>query len=287
MVGAMSSARGLAPLALALALCCLLAACSADELTEFIVVVDSDLAVPTALDEIAILVEGPSGILKTARASLTGADAVPLPVTLGLRPGIAGATAVTIRADGLVGGVRRLSREVRTSFVVGRRLVVRIALLSRCVDVVCGEGDTCTPDGDCASATVDPDTLPPFTGNVARVDMGPIDAGPLDLGPPDLGPPDLGPPDLGPPDLGPPIDAGPPSCDSLYGATRAYQLCEERATECEFYTVLDGGNCNGRCMELGGRCIISYDNGMIDGCVRGGAQPCGANRNDEICVCSR
>ena len=58
---------------------------------------------------------------------------------------LAGAASVTIRADGLLAGVRRVYSEVRTSFVVGRRLVVRITLLSRCVGVVCGRSRPCWP----------------------------------------------------------------------------------------------------------------------------------------------
>lgn len=275
----MSSARSLASLALALSL--LLGACGADELTELVVVVDSDLAVPTALDEVSIVVAGATGTRTTARASLDGPAGVPLPVTLGLSPGATGGTTVTIRADGLLGGVRRVSREVRTSFVENRRLVVRIALLSSCVGVVCGDGDTCGRDGACVTATVAPSTLPSFTGPLPREDLGTIDAGS------DLGPPDLGPPDLGPPDLGPPIDAGPPSCDSLYGAAHGYMLCQERPSECEFYTILDGGNCRDRCTGLGGTCVTGYGNTGLAPCVRMSNDPCGLLRGDEICVCTR
>ena len=93
----MSSARRFAPSILALS--GLLASCSGDELTENVVIVDSDLAVPGALDEISIIVAGASGIPKTARAVLSGASAVSLPVTLGLRPRTTGGPPVTIGAE--------------------------------------------------------------------------------------------------------------------------------------------------------------------------------------------
>ncbi len=130
--------------------------------TELVVVVDSELPVPSVIDEVRIEVEGASGLPRTSSALLAGAGSVSLPVTLGLRPRVAGDAPVSIRASGLRGGVRQVSTQVRTSFIEGRRLVVRMALLSACVEVECAEGETCAPDGRCISADVDPIRFPPF-----------------------------------------------------------------------------------------------------------------------------
>lgn len=194
----------------AFALSALLAGCSGDALTELVVVVDSELAVPTQLDEVTILVEGNDRIPQMARAVLSGAGAVALPATLGLRPSAAGAPQVTIRAHGSHASTRRVSAEVRTTFVEGRRLVVRIVLRSACIDVTCDPGSTCAPTGECVSSLIDPSTLPPFTGLLPRVDLGVRDASTRDLGVSDLGDGDLGGRDLGADlgraDLG--VDAG-------------------------------------------------------------------------------
>jgi hypothetical protein len=140
----------------------MLGSCTNDALTEIVVVIDSDLAVPSALDEISIQVEGASGIPKSARVTLTGAGSALLPVTLGLRPSSPGSSPVTIRATGLLVGTRKVFAEVRTSFIEGRRLVVRIVLSSACLGVVCASGETCSPAGACVPADVDPITLPPY-----------------------------------------------------------------------------------------------------------------------------
>jgi hypothetical protein len=137
--------------------------CADGGLTEIVVVVDSELPVPSVIDEVRIDVEGATDAAHVARALLAGPGSVPLPVTLGLRPAEPGNARVTIRASGLREGERRVASEVRTGFVEGRRLVVRMVLLSACVEVECAEGETCAPDGRCIPSNVDPLTLPPFT----------------------------------------------------------------------------------------------------------------------------
>jgi hypothetical protein len=96
---------------------------------------------------------------------------------------------------------------------------------------------------------------------------------------------DAGPPDTGPPDVGPP-DTGPPSCNTQYGSAAGYELCEERPTECEFLSLLEGmRSCRTTCEALGGRCIRAYSD---LGCVRQG-DPFGCDEfhGDDICICSR
>jgi hypothetical protein len=170
-----------------------LAAGCADSLTEIVVVVDSDLPVPMRMDEVIVRASGPQEVPKSARAALTGPSASILPLTVGLVPKDGRAGPVTIRASARRAGADVVATEVRTSFVQGRRLVVRLSLLSSCVTVAptCGAGQTCR-DGRCVDATVDPSTLPPFTGEVPRPDMGPPDAAAQDGAPSDGDTPDGG-----------------------------------------------------------------------------------------------
>ena len=297
----MSSCRRLH--VLIVVLCAVLASCAAEAPTELIVVVDSDLAVPAALDEITIVAEGPSRIPKTARALLT--DGVSLPVTLGLRPGGTSDQDITIRAFGLREGVRIVSAEVRTRFVEGRRLVVNITLYATCFGVACEDATTCTADGLCVASFVEPGNLPPYTGVLPRADMGRLDAGAndlggselgvadlgprdlggFDLGTSDLGPPDSGPPDLGPPDLGP--DLGPPaSCSSTYGMSPSYgALCDERPTECEL--LVRSTTCAGACAFAGATCIRANNDFPAGSCSPGSEISCREYGLSHICVCSR
>lgn len=163
----------------------------ATELTEIVVVVESDLMVPAQLDEIIVTAEGPARTPKISRASLVGADAASFPVTVGLRPAAGGAIGVTINVVGRRGGSDQVEAQVRTNFIEGRRLLVRILLLASCVGVVCDEDQTCRA-GSCVDARIDPMTLPPFIGPIVA-DLGASDAGARDMSRPD----DAGNVDLG------------------------------------------------------------------------------------------
>lgn len=129
-------------------------------------------------------------------------------------------------------------------------------------------------------ATTDAAVPPPFDGAMADDDAGPGDAGSEDAGPEDAGPTadDAGSPDAG----------SPPSCDSSFGGLRSYQLCEERATECEFYARLDGSTCAAACGGLGRTCLGAFDNknpAML--CHRSLTVGCSSPAYDLICICSR
>ncbi len=152
------------------------AGCAAD-LTEVVVVVESDLAVPTQLDEVVVEVEGAAARGQRAVASLVGGDATRLPLTLGLRPGSAGAGPLTVRVAGLRASTEFVATRVRTRFVEGRRVLLRVVLRGACVGVTCETGTTCR-EGACADELVDPATLPSFTGTIGAFDAGPgVDLG--------------------------------------------------------------------------------------------------------------
>ncbi len=187
-------------------------------LTELVVVVDSDLAVPGALDEVLVTIEGTEAIPLEAKTSLAGAAR--LPVTLGVRPREPGSTPVRIRAIGRLAGIDRVEAQVRTRFVEGERRIVRLHLRERCAGVRCGDDQTCS-DGACVDAFVEPGTLEPF--DPAR-DPGAGDGGARDLGV------DAGDPDAGDADAG--VDAAVP-CPAGY--MRAGAACVN-ADECAAVT---------------------------------------------------
>ncbi len=152
------------------------AGCAAD-LTEVVVVVESDLAVPTQLDEVVVEVEGAAARGQRAVASLVGEDAAGLPLTLGLRPGSTGAGPLSVRVAGKRAGAEFVATRVRTRFVEGRRVLLRVVLRGACVGVTCETGTTCR-EGACADEFVDPATLPSFTGTIGAFDAGPgVDLG--------------------------------------------------------------------------------------------------------------
>lgn len=157
----------------------------AQPLTELVVVVDTDYAVPDGLDAVVLEVEGPEAAEPPVRVLLAE---VGLPITLGLvhRGGPLGPLRVT--AVGERGGVARVRRQARTSFLPHERRELRLLLLRGCEDARCAGDTTCVPGG-CAGIDVDPTTLPPFDGNAARSDVGPGDGGLADAPTaPDTGP---------------------------------------------------------------------------------------------------
>lgn len=178
--------RGWACLALALALI----ACDDGASTELIVVVDTDLAIPGALDRVDIRVMSPGGRSVSASASFVGAEAVTLPVSLGVTPSGDGDTgAVRIEVTGLSADTVVVTGRVTTSFVEGERRLVPIFLEAACATVDCSsDEDTCRL-GTCVSAAVAPETLPLFDGPPGRLDGGaPRDATPPDAMPADASP---------------------------------------------------------------------------------------------------
>jgi len=272
----------------------LLAACS-NELTELVVVVDSDLPVPAGLDEVVVTVEGASPARFDAQTRLVGAGAPRLPVTLGVRPREPGSGPVTLRAVGRLGDVERVVAEVRTRFVEGERRIVRIRLDARCVEVRCDDGATCS-EGMCVDATVDPSTLPRFDGTL---DLGAVDAGDSDAGAPDLGVDagdlDLG-VDAGDLDLG--MDAGEP-CPAGYRREGAACVdvdeCAATGNPCGAGTCFDNeGSYACMCPPTGYRLVATpgITCADIDECLEGTADcdgapaaTCGNTQGSFLCMC--
>lgn len=143
--------------------CVVLLGCSQGPLTQILVVTDTDLAVPEELERVRFDVSGPRGNVQSASADL--ASARPARLALVHREGPLGP--FTIEATGELGTGIVVRRSARVAFIPGEVRVLRLALLERCVDVRCGEDETCGEQG-CRSIEVDASELEPW--NAAPVD---------------------------------------------------------------------------------------------------------------------
>ena len=146
--------------------------------TELVVVVDTDLEIPSELDELEIVVEAASGT-HVQREPLTR-DAVP--ATLGVSPSGDDLGPVVVRASGLLEGAVVVSREARVTLVRGESRTLVLHLTRACVGVGCEDGETCDGNGSCHD--VDVGELPPWTGEPPRLrpDGGTADGGTSDGG---------------------------------------------------------------------------------------------------------
>jgi hypothetical protein len=144
----------------------LLAACESVDPTELLVVVDSDLAVPGALDEVRVEVTGVEDMV--ARGSL---EEEGLPRTVGVVYAGGSLGPVRVRAVGSVGGTDVVEALAITSFVEGRTLILPMFLSARCRDVACDADMTCAA-GNCTGAVIDASTLVEWMGEVPRLDGG-------------------------------------------------------------------------------------------------------------------
>jgi hypothetical protein len=130
-------------------------ACSGEApLTEIVVIVDTNLAVPSELDQVDVLVTFPSGTEEMATAHLEEDGAPELPLTLGLQHVSGPFEPVDVVAIGIVGGEERVRAQARTVFVPGESYVLRLHLSRDCIGVMCDEGETCV-DGACVPIDID------------------------------------------------------------------------------------------------------------------------------------
>ena len=152
--------------------------CTADDPTEVVVAVHSDLQVPAELDSISLTVQQQGSKVVEASFSLSGAGAVTLPATAGILAGKDPAVKILITVAGHKGGAQVVSRRARLSFVAQRILLLRMDLLRSCAGKTCKAPDqTCGKSG-CQSIDVDPATLPEYSKEQAFADAGAPDGGP-------------------------------------------------------------------------------------------------------------
>lgn len=164
--------------------------------TQLVVVVDTDLAIPSALDEVRVQVTGPEGMSETEMTRLASRSALPL--SLGVAPSGAVLGPIDVIATGYVDGDFVVDRSATVTLVAGETRVLSLFLLSNCVGVTCPAGETCGEGGSCERRTVVP---PEWTGVLPSIDGGStgVDAPGADV--PGLDAPDGGMPDGGPPCL--------------------------------------------------------------------------------------
>lgn len=143
-----------------------LGACD-DEATQLIVVVDTDLAIPSMINGVRFDVSG-RGATATTTAALT--SSTQLPLTLALEPeGDPGS--VEIRVTGTSAGSDVVEARVDTEFLAGQRRLVNVFLSTSCISVDCTGSNTCVL-GMCRPSFVAPEDLPRFDGEPGRLDGG-------------------------------------------------------------------------------------------------------------------
>jgi hypothetical protein len=161
--------------ALALMLAAVSAACGGgtSPLTQIVVVVDSDLSVPSQLDAIRIEVSGGQGAAQTTDASL--ANQSDLPRSLGLVHSTGELGPVRVRVLGLSSDVSVVERSAVVSFTQDKTVVLRVTLARSCansVGLACGPSKTCDA-GRCVDPAVSPLSVwdgkvtPPAAGHSA------------------------------------------------------------------------------------------------------------------------
>jgi alpha-tubulin suppressor-like RCC1 family protein len=176
--------RGVAAaLLVPLALACACSSSDEEELTELVVAIDSDLAVPQQADDVELEITGASGAAQRIVGPLAGPGALTLPVTLSLTSETGGAP-LSIRVSARFQGEPIVVREVRTSFLTGQRRLLSLPLARACLDVTCAAGQTCASDGKCVAPELAAEALPPFSGALPeRLLSGPGGAGVASLAP--------------------------------------------------------------------------------------------------------
>jgi hypothetical protein len=152
-------------------------ACDGD-LTELVVVVDTDLRVPEELDRVVLVADSTAigGPVHERSAGLSGPGALALPLTLGLVHSSGPLGPIRVTALGRHGSEDVVARRAEVGFVARRSTALVLHLSRTCVGVRCAEGETCS-EGVCRPAVVRPGELGPWPpasdAGIDRVDAGP------------------------------------------------------------------------------------------------------------------
>jgi len=147
-------------------------ACNNQDNTKIVVVVWSDLPVPSALDGVHIEIAGPTSTAAKDFALTAGSESgkTQLPVQLQVVPAGAKDESVMVEVTGKVGASPVVTRTASVRFVSGEALRLDISLDAACRDVVCPGGFTCS--GGICNQPIPITSLPPYTGKPARPDAG-------------------------------------------------------------------------------------------------------------------
>jgi hypothetical protein len=157
-------------LAPAAAIALALLGCESKEIarTQIMLVVDSDLTVPSELDQIDMYIDGPSGKRQQASALLSES---PLPRSLALVRTEGPLSPLIVRVSGMLAGGVVVERSASLAFVEGRTLVLPMHLARSCIEMSCGE-QTCTERG-CEDVAVEPSSLSEWDGEEPTLRPGP------------------------------------------------------------------------------------------------------------------
>lgn len=152
--------------------CALLIACAcADDPTQIIVVLNTDLEAGTDIESVELEVDG----------SVLSEVVPPTPRTALLKHSGGELGPIRVMVRGLRDGLRRIEREAVVSFVEGKTLLLNICLSRDCLeDTSCAGARTCTENG-CRSPVIPelPEyngTIPTSCGAIVGEDAGGIDS---------------------------------------------------------------------------------------------------------------
>lgn len=137
--------------------------------TEIVLVVDTDLGVPSELTRVEIDVLNSMAMPTRTSVDLSAAGAPPLPLTLGITSRVRANADVRVEVRGYLESGEILVRDVSTTLSPGSSRMLRVVLARRCLTTVCSATDTCDETG-CRSVTMAPEELPAWTGSAMRQD---------------------------------------------------------------------------------------------------------------------
>ena len=252
--------------------------CAPDANTHVVVVMDTDYVVPTEIDRIGIRVlkvsDDGSDEIETwskefplATEDVSDSGRYSLPASFSVVPVAADMKReVVIEAEGSLGDDLVVARRVRTGFIRGQFLVLRMFLYRACADAACPAGQSCgcTRASACASPTCVDERVPPEDLEVTS------DPGTL---PPSSGIPT-------------PCEPGRTICgDECVDVASDPRFCGGCDNACPNGTVCTAGRCidPADCRVAGAGCQgFTYCDQAVGNCVRGCAidEQCGS---DEVC----
>ena len=239
----------------------------AESVTELVVVVDSDLSVPSELDQIRVRATSPDGDTQESSAAL-GEGQTPLPRSLVLRHAGGALGPFAVEVAGRRGSATVLERVAQVTFVRGSSLVLPLHLVSACRQLECEDGESCGERG-CESVVVDSDQLAPWQGEKPTLDA----------------------------EVEPPGDAGTPGSDAaVEDAGSRDGGTDAAAADARVDASDDGGMCMPepeQCNQLDDDCDGRIDDGFdlmtdLENCGRCGMR-CNAARREVCCsgTCQR
>lgn len=238
-----------------------MAGCSSPGVTQLIVVVDTDLVIPSEIDHLSIDVTGPSHMHAAEAHDLV--SGVTPPFTLTVVPNGDALGPIDIVVAATLHSAPVVARTGRVTLVRGETRVVLLHLARRCVGTMCATGQTCSENG-CVAIDDTPVYVwtgaPPRLGADAGVaidgghDAGPVDAGHFTDTNVDAAPLDY--------DAGP--DCTTIGCDDMNPCTEdvcnGMRICEHRPLDiaCD-----DGEFCNGLDHCGSGTCSLHAGNPCV------------------------